>query len=166
MKQHWKKMVEIPQEHYFLTWNIQNFVRQVKQFVRKYYITWLIDLANKLYDYDLYYLKLSCFIKKFCYLLNKFQFNSLYINMWLSSLNIFSRKSVLWDKKMAVMSQFADMTSWSFFYDVVMFFMSSLVTGPSFKSISLVSISLLELWQFLFIIDWPEFCPRYGDWDK
>ena len=29
---------------------IQNFVRKVKQFVRKYYITWLIDLANKFYD--------------------------------------------------------------------------------------------------------------------
>ena len=34
----------------FLTWSIQNFVRTVKQFVRKYYITWIIYLANKLYD--------------------------------------------------------------------------------------------------------------------
>ena len=47
IKQHWKKMVEIPQEHDFLTWSIQNFVRKGKQFVRKYYITWLIDLTNK-----------------------------------------------------------------------------------------------------------------------
>ena len=39
MKQHWKKMVEIPQEHDFLTWGIQTFVRKVKQSVRKYYIT-------------------------------------------------------------------------------------------------------------------------------
>ena len=40
-------MIEIPQKHDFLTWNIQNFVRKVKQFVRKSYITWLlIDLAN------------------------------------------------------------------------------------------------------------------------
>ena len=35
-------MVEIPQERDFLTCSIQNLVRKVKQFVRKYYITWLI----------------------------------------------------------------------------------------------------------------------------
>ena len=35
-------MAEIPQEHDFLTWGIQPFVRKVKQFVRKYLITWLI----------------------------------------------------------------------------------------------------------------------------
>ena len=50
IKQHWKKMAEIPQAHDFLTWSIQNFVRKVKQLVRKYYITWLSDLNNKLYD--------------------------------------------------------------------------------------------------------------------
>ena len=43
-------MAEFPQKRDFLTWNIQNFVRNVKQFVRKYYITGLIYLANKLYD--------------------------------------------------------------------------------------------------------------------
>ena len=37
---------EIPQKRDFLTRSIQNFLRKVKQFVRKYYITWLIDLAN------------------------------------------------------------------------------------------------------------------------
>ena len=42
IKQHWKKMGEIPQECDFLTWSIQNIVKKVKQFVRKYYITWLI----------------------------------------------------------------------------------------------------------------------------
>ena len=42
IKQHWKKMAEIPQEHDFLTWSIQTFVRRVKQFVTKHYITWLI----------------------------------------------------------------------------------------------------------------------------
>ena len=47
IKQPWKKMVEIPWKRDFLAWNIQNFVRKVKQFVRKYYITWLIELANK-----------------------------------------------------------------------------------------------------------------------
>ena len=35
----------------FLTCSIKNVVRKVKQFVRKY-ITWLIDLANKLYDVE------------------------------------------------------------------------------------------------------------------
>ena len=35
-------MTEISQKHDFLTWGIQNFIRKVKQFVRKYHITWLI----------------------------------------------------------------------------------------------------------------------------
>ena len=39
MKQHPKTMAEIPQKRDFLIWNVQNFVRKVKQFVRKYYIT-------------------------------------------------------------------------------------------------------------------------------
>ena len=45
-------MAEVPQKHDFLTWSIQNFVRKVKQFARKYYITWLIYLANTLYDVE------------------------------------------------------------------------------------------------------------------
>ena len=59
------------------------------------------------------------------------------------------------------------------FFDVVLFFLSSLVTGQSFMSIlSLV----LELWQFPFIRDWPEiqkseippteFCRTSRDWDE
>ena len=51
IKQHWKKMTEIPQKYDFLNWSIQNFVRKVKQFVRKF-ITWLIDLANKIYEVE------------------------------------------------------------------------------------------------------------------
>ena len=39
-------MAEIPQERDFVTWRIQNFVRRVKLFVRNYYVTWLIELAN------------------------------------------------------------------------------------------------------------------------
>ena len=39
----------IPQGHYFFTWSIQNFVRKVKLFVKKYYVAWLFDLANKLW---------------------------------------------------------------------------------------------------------------------
>ena len=52
LEQHWKKMAGITQKLDFLTWSIQNFIKKVKQFVTKYYITWLIDLANKLYDID------------------------------------------------------------------------------------------------------------------
>ena len=67
-------MAEIPQKHDFLTWSFQNFVRKVEQFVRKYYITWLIYLANKLYDIEEFldfilchvFLKFVCFIKKLC----------------------------------------------------------------------------------------------------
>ena len=54
IKQHWKKIAEIPQECDFFTWSIV--------------------LANKLYDiekilmsfYAICYKKLSCFIEKFC----------------------------------------------------------------------------------------------------
>ena len=51
IKQHWKKMTEIPQKYDFLNWSIQNFVRKVKQFVRKF-ITWLINFANKIYEVE------------------------------------------------------------------------------------------------------------------
>ena len=76
-------------------------------------------------------------------------------------------------RKMTMTSQFSDMTSTSNFFDVVLFLLSSLVTGPSFMSISSL---ILELWQFSFIRDWPEIrkseippselCPISGDWDK
>ena len=45
-------MAEIPLKRDFLTWSIQNFVRKGKQFDRRYDITWLIDLVNKLYDVE------------------------------------------------------------------------------------------------------------------
>ena len=61
------------------------------------------------------------------------------------------------------------MTSSSKIFDVVLFLLSSLVTGPIF-------MSCLELWQFSFIRDWPEirkseirsseFCPISGDWNE
>ena len=38
INQHWKKMAEILQEHDFLFWSTQNFVRKIKQFIRKYNI--------------------------------------------------------------------------------------------------------------------------------
>ena len=70
-------------------------------------------------------------------------------------------------------SQFADMTSSSNFFDVVVFFLSSLVTGPSFMSTSLL---ILELWQFFFMRDWTkirkseippsEFCQISGNRGK
>ena len=76
-------------------------------------------------------------------------------------------------RKMTMTSQFSDMTSTSNFFDVVLFLLSSLVTGPSFMSISSL---VLELWQFPFIRDWPEIrkseippselCPISGDWGE
>ena len=76
-------------------------------------------------------------------------------------------------RKMTMTSQFSDMTSTSNFFDVVLFLLSSLVTGPSFMSISSL---VLELWQFPFIRDWPEirkweippseFCLISGDWGE
>ena len=67
-------MAEIAQKCDFLTWSIQNFIKKVKQFVRKYYISGLIDLANKLSDigkfliscYAMCYKQLFCFIQKLC----------------------------------------------------------------------------------------------------
>ena len=71
--------------------------------------------------------------------------------------------------KMTMTSQFTVITSASNFFDVVLFLLSGLVTGPSFMSISSL---VLELWQFSFIRDWPEirkseippseFCPISG----
>ena len=65
------------------------------------------------------------------------------------------------------------MTLTSNFFDVVLFLLSGLVTGPSFMSISSL---VLKLWKFSFIRDWPEirksetppseFSPISGDWRK
>ena len=59
------------------------------------------------------------------------------------------------------------------FFDVVVLFLSRLITGPSFMSVSLL---IQELWQFSFIRDWPEirkyqialseFCPIFGEWGE
>ena len=50
-------------------------------------------------------------------------------------------------------SQFSDMTSPSKLFDVVLYLLSSLFTGPSFMSLSSL---VLELWQLPFVRDWPE----------
>ena len=78
-----------------------------------------------------------------------------------------------WPEIRKMTSEFSDMTSSSNFFDLVLFLLSSLVTGPRFMSISSL---VLELWQFSFIRDWPEirkseippseFCPISGDWGK
>ena len=71
-------------------------------------------------------------------------------------------------------SQFSDMTSLSSSFDKrFLFLLSSLVTGPTFRSITSL---VLELWQFSFIRDRPEirkleiprlkFCQISGDWDE
>ena len=77
---------------------------------------------------------------------------------------------------MTMTSQFSNMMSLSNVFDVVLFLLSSLATGPSFMSISSLG---LELWQFTLIRDWPEiqkseipqyelseFCPISRDWGK
>ena len=76
-------------------------------------------------------------------------------------------------QKMTLTSQFFDRKSASDFFDVVLFLLSSLITGPRFMSISSL---VLELWKFSFIRDWPEtqkseitpfeFCPISGDWGE
>ena len=74
---------------------------------------------------------------------------------------------------MIMTSQFSNMMSLSNFFDIVLFLLWSLATGPSFMSIlSLV----LEWWPFSFIRNWPEiqkseilpseFCLISGDWGK
>ena len=79
-----------------------------------------------------------------------------------------------WSKigKMTMTSQLYDMTSSSNFFDVFLCLLLSLVTVPSFMSISSL---VLELWQFYFIRGWPEirkwntpseYCPISGDWGK
>ena len=75
--------------------------------------------------------------------------------------------------KTAMTSQFSGMTSSSIFFNVVLFLLSSLVSGPSFMPMSWL---VQESWQFLFIRDWPEiwkseippseFWPIFGDWGK
>ena len=65
------------------------------------------------------------------------------------------------------------MKSSPIFFDLVSFLLSSLVTDPSFMSISSL---VLELWQLLLIRNLPEirksekspseFCPISGDWDE
>ena len=44
---------------------------------------------------------------------------------------------------MAITSQFSNMTSLPYFIMVVLFFLSSLVTGPNFMSISILVITIL-----------------------
>ena len=88
--------------------------------------------------------------------------------------------SVLWTalnwpkiQKMTMTSKFYDMTSMSDFFDVVLFLLSSLVTGQSFM---LIASLVLELWQFSFTRDSSEirkseiptsqFCLRSADWGE
>ena len=54
---------------------------------------------------------------------------------------------------MTMTSWFSDMVPASYFFNGLLFLLSSLATGPGFMSISLM---VLELWQFSFIKDWPE----------
>ena len=70
-------------------------------------------------------------------------------------------------------TQFSDITPLSVFFDVVLFLLLRLVTGPSFMPTLLL---LPDSWKFSFVRDWPEiwkseilpseFCPVSGDWGK
>ena len=78
-----------------------------------------------------------------------------------------SRMAINWKINNDV--KFADMTSLSNFFDVVLFLLSILVTGPSIMSI----LSLfLESQQFSCLeirkleIPPSKFCPIYGDWSE
>ena len=74
---------------------------------------------------------------------------------------------------MTMTSWFFDMAPASYFFNGLLFLLSSLATGPGFMSISSM---VLELWQFSFIKDWPEIrkskippsglCSISGDWGK
>ena len=74
---------------------------------------------------------------------------------------------------MTLTSQFSNMMPSSNFFNGILVLLSSLVTGPSFMSISSL---VLELWQFSFIKDWreiwkseippSEFCPISAGWGK
>ena len=74
---------------------------------------------------------------------------------------------------MTMTSEYPGMTSSSNFFNADLFLLSSLVTGPSFI---LISLLVLELWEFSFIRNWPEirkseippseFFPIYGYWGK
>ena len=82
-----------------------------------------------------------------------------------------SKWAINW--KMA--EQFSNMTSSSHFFDVVLFLLSSLVTGSSFMWIIVQSL-VQELWQFSFIKDWSkirklkisqsELCQIFEDWGE
>ena len=66
-------------------------------------------------------------------------------------------------------SQFSNMTSSSNFVDVVFFLLSSLVTGPSFKSMSSLILKYRIDNKFgnrKSEIPLSEFCLASGDWDK
>ena len=76
-------------------------------------------------------------------------------------------------EKIPMKSQFSDMASSWIFFDVALFLLLNLVTGPNFR---LITSLILELWLFPYTRDWteirklqiplPEFCPISGDWGE
>ena len=79
IKQHWKKMAAISQKRNLLTWSIQRFIRKVKHFVRKYYITWLITGFIAIDIAPLTKLICNCSLFCNCPLLKVTSFNTLSI---------------------------------------------------------------------------------------
>ena len=76
-------------------------------------------------------------------------------------------------RRKTMTSQFSNMMLSSTFLTLIVFPLSSFVTGPRFMSISWL---VLELWQFSFLKNWPKIQksdilpslvrPMYGDWVK
>ena len=83
IKQNWKKMAEIPQEHDILTWGIQTLVRKMKQPVRKYTQFVVINIAPLM----VLFVISSCFLIAHllicnCLLLKDLNFNPKYLLVW------------------------------------------------------------------------------------
>ena len=97
IKQQWENMSEMPQKRDFLTWSMQNFLRKRIQFVRKYPITWLIDLANILHDVNKFIDFILCHVIKNCLVLFRNFVNK--PAMWLFSLNTFEENQFYGIKK-------------------------------------------------------------------
>ena len=75
--------------------------------------------------------------------------------------------------KMAMTSQFSHMTTSSNFFNVVLFLLSSLVSGPSFMPISSHGSGVMTVSFYKGLTRNPEigntpseFCPISGDWGE
>ena len=164
------------------TWNLVRKCRYICSF--KKYTFLLQDSLNFAYG-SIFFCNKSTFLLKIVPLLKAV--------VWLLKVFLFFYFQLLLDKRLLLIKNISlvdfsksalnwkngndDTIFWheslSIFFDIAVFFLSILVTGPSFMWISLL---VLELWQISFIRDWPEiwkseiplsdFCLISGDWSK